>query len=72
MPEQREKYSAPDPNAPPDNRPKATPQPGTRAGRPQGDGRRDPGQMKRNQEHLRVGDDHKTPEMKKHRRGTFP
>ncbi len=51
---------------------KPAPKPGSRPGKPTGDGRRDPGQMKRNQEHLRVGDDHKTPEMKKHHRGTFP
>lgn len=41
-------------------------------GRPTGDGRKDPGQQKRNQEHLGVGDDHRTPEMKKNHRGTFP
>ena len=43
-----------------------------RAGPPKGDGRQDPSQLQRNKESLRVGDDHKTPEMKKHRRGTFP
>jgi hypothetical protein len=55
-----------------EQRNKPSSQPGGRAGKPTGDGRRDPGQMKRNQEHLRVGNDHKTDEMKKHRRGTFP
>ena len=43
-----------------------------RAGPPRGDGRSDTAQLKRNQESLHVGDDHRTPEMKKHRRGTFP
>jgi hypothetical protein len=49
-----------------------SPQAGRRAGRPQGDGRKDPEQIKRNQEHLGVGKDHKTPDMKKNHRGTFP
>ena len=46
--------------------------PGARTGPPKGDGRHDASQLQRNKESLRVGDDHKTPEMKKHRRGTFP
>jgi hypothetical protein len=34
--------------------------------------RRDPERQKDNQKRLRVGADHKTPEMKKGNRGTFP
>jgi hypothetical protein len=34
--------------------------------------RRDPERQKDNQRRLRVGADHKTPEMKKGNRGTFP
>ena len=45
---------------------------GGRRGRPTGDGRKDNDQRRRNQEHLGVGSDHKTGEMKRHRRGTFP
>ena len=37
-----------------------------------GDGRRNPEALRENQERLRVGPDHKTPEMKKGHRGTFP
>ena len=36
------------------------------------DARRNPDQLKANQERLGVGPDHKTPEMKKGHRGTFP
>ena len=50
----------------------SSPKSGGRFGRPQGDGRKDPEQIKRNQEHLGVGGDHKTADMKKNRRGTFP
>ncbi len=46
--------------------------PGTRAGRPAGDARKSDDQLKRNQQFLGVGGDHKTETMKKHRRGTFP
>ena len=46
--------------------------PGTRAGRPSGDGRHDSDQLRRNQQTLGVAGDHKTDTMKKHRRGTFP
>jgi hypothetical protein len=42
---------------------------GTRSG---GNARRDPERQKENQKRLRVGADHKTPEMKKGNRGTFP
>lgn len=42
---------------------------GSRSG---GDARRDPERQKENQRRLRVGTDHKTPEMKKGNRGTFP
>jgi len=36
------------------------------------DARRDPEQLKRNQERLGVGSDHRTDAMKKGKRGTFP
>jgi hypothetical protein len=36
------------------------------------DARRDSGQLKRNQERLGVGPEHKTAAMKRGRRGTFP
>jgi len=49
-----------------------TPQPATRAGRPTGDARKNSDQLRRNQEHLGVGGDHKTGDMKKHHRGSFP
>ena len=42
---------------------------GVRAG---GDARGQPEKQKENQRRLRVGEDHKTPEMKKGNRGTFP
>ena len=38
----------------------------------QADARRDPEQLKRNQERLGVGSDHRTDAMKKGKRGTFP
>ena len=37
-----------------------------------GDARREPEKQKENQRRLGVGPDHKTPEMKKGNRGTFP
>jgi hypothetical protein len=45
---------------------------GTRGARAGGDARREPEKQKENQKRLRVGPDHKTPEMKKGNRGTFP
>jgi hypothetical protein len=45
---------------------------GSRARASQGDARHDSTALKKNQERLGVGDDHKTDAMKKHRRGTFP
>jgi hypothetical protein len=42
---------------------------GTRSG---GDARREPERQKENQKRLGVGPDHRTPEMKKGNRGTFP
>lgn len=36
------------------------------------DARRDPEKQKENQKRLDVGTDHRTPAMKKGRRGTFP
>jgi hypothetical protein len=46
--------------------------PAARGARQGGDGRRNPEALRENQERLRVGPDHKTPEMKKGHRGTFP
>jgi hypothetical protein len=45
---------------------------GVRGARSGGDARREPERQKENQKRLRVGADHKTPEMKKGNRGTFP
>lgn len=42
-------------------------QPGTKFARTSGKG-----DLEQNRERLRVGDDHKTPEMKRGKRGTFP
>lgn len=39
---------------------------------PASDARHDKEQQKRNRENLGVDDDHKTPEMEKGHRGTFP
>ena len=36
------------------------------------DARRNPEKQKDNQRRLNVGEDHRTPDMKKGRRGTFP
>jgi hypothetical protein len=46
--------------------------PAARGAKQGGDARRNPAALKENQERLRVGPDHKTPEMKKGHRGTFP
>jgi hypothetical protein len=50
--------------------------PPARRGRPsaakQADARRNPEELKRNQERLGVGSDHRTEAMKKGKRGTFP
>jgi hypothetical protein len=73
MSTEQNKSAAPNPR--PESNPgrgKGRPQSGTRTGPPKGDGRHDASQLQRNKESLRVGEDHKTPEMKKHRRGTFP
>jgi hypothetical protein len=45
---------------------------GTRGTRSGNDARREPEKQKENQKRLGVGADHKTPEMKKGHRGTFP
>src|SRR6185503_5559864 len=45
---------------------------GTRGARGGADARREPERQKENQKRLGVGPDHKTPEMKKGHRGTFP
>lgn len=39
---------------------------------PAGDARGDPQKQRKNREHLRVDEDHATPDMKKGHRGTFP
>lgn len=36
------------------------------------DARNDPGKQKENREKLGVDEEHQTPDMKKHHRGTFP
>jgi hypothetical protein len=58
------------------DRPTETPPPrtsrGTRGARSAGDARREPDKQKENQRRLGVGPDHKTAEMKKGNRGTFP
>jgi hypothetical protein len=46
-------------------------QPGTRGIR-RPDGRRNPEKLRENQQSLGVGPDHRTPDMKKGHRGTFP
>jgi hypothetical protein len=51
---------------------KGKPQPGTRAGQPRADARDDEHQLRKNQDDLGVGPDHKTDEMKEGHRGTFP
>jgi hypothetical protein len=68
----KEMHPRPESDVNDESRLKARPQPGTRAGAPRGDARRNEDQLRRNQEQLGVGRDHRTPEMKKHRRGTFP
>ena len=45
---------------------------GVRGARRGADARRSPEKQKENQRRLNVGTDHRTPEMKKGRRGTFP
>jgi hypothetical protein len=45
---------------------------GVRGAHTGADARREPEKQKENQKRLRVGPDHKTPEMKKGNRGTFP
>ena len=47
-------------------------QPGARGASRKPDARKDPEKLKENQQSLGVGSDHKTPEMKKGRRGTYP
>jgi hypothetical protein len=41
-------------------------------GKREGDARDNDGRLKKNQEELGVGDDHKTEEMEQGQRGTFP
>lgn len=41
-------------------------------GPPPGDARRDKQQQRKNRDELGVNDEHKTPEMEKGHRGTFP
>jgi hypothetical protein len=47
-------------------------QPGAQGFGKDGDAREDEGKLRQNQERLNVGPDHKTPEMEKEHRGTFP
>ena len=53
-----------------DNQPRTSK--GARGMRSGGDARREPERQRENQKRLGVGPDHKTPEMKKAHRGTFP
>ena len=46
--------------------------PAARGAKRGADARGEPDKQKENQERLGVGPDHKTPQMKKGRRGTFP
>ena len=45
---------------------------GARGARTGGDARREPEKQKENQKRLGVGEDHRTAQMKKGNRGTFP
>ena len=47
-------------------------QPGARGMGRKPDGRSNPEKLRENQQSLGVGSDHKTPDMKKGHRGTFP
>lgn len=51
-------------------RPNPAPAPTTKPAA--GDARDSPDKLKQNREHLGVDDEHKTPEMQKGHRGTFP
>jgi hypothetical protein len=72
MSPEKEMHPQPQADVEDESRLKAKPQPGTRTGAPRGDGRRNEDQLRKNQEQLGVSRDHKTPEMKKRHRGTFP
>ena len=60
-----------DPRIDEDTEKAPTPAPGAE-GPPPGDARHDKEKLKKNREDLRVNDEHKTPEMEKGHRGTFP
>lgn len=55
-----------------DNQQTRRAQPGLRGAPRKPDARKDPEKLRENQQSLGVGSDHKTPEMKKGHRGTFP
>ena len=59
------------PKGPPPSADSAPRQP-DRVPPPAGDARGDAARQRQNREHLRVDEDHQTPEMKKGHRGTFP
>ena len=57
--------------------PKQSPKPertsqGARGARSGADARHEPNKQKENQKRLGVGEDHRTPEMRKGHRGTYP
>ncbi|HWI36042.1 MAG TPA: hypothetical protein VNU64_06285 [Burkholderiales bacterium] len=55
-----------------DDRRKLEPGAGGPGRKAQADARQDGGKLRKNQERLHVGPDHKTDAMKKGRRGTYP
>jgi hypothetical protein len=55
-----------------DDRRKLEPGAGGPGRKADADARQDTGKLRKNQERLRVGSDHKTPAMKKGRRGSYP
>ena len=58
------------PQQPPPNTPRSST--AARSARHGNDARRNPEKQRENQDRLGVGADHKTPAMKRGRRGTFP
>lgn len=65
---QKEMHPSSDPQTVDNPQPR---RPGTRGIR-RPDGRRNPEKLRENQQSLGVGPDHRTPDMKKGHRGTFP
>lgn len=67
---QKEMHPSSDPQTVDNPQPRRL-QPGARGIR-KPDGRRNPEKLRENQQSLGVGPDHRTPDMKKGHRGTFP